>query len=58
MADANTSPALLDKKALASWRVNFDLHVLLLMKQLNVSKAVATTQAYFETLDGLKKRLG
>lgn len=49
---------LLDKKALAAWKTNADLHVLLIMKQHGVSKSVAVTQAYFEGVDGVKKRLG
>jgi hypothetical protein len=50
--------AVLDKKARAAWRTNHDLHVLLIMRQNDVSKADAGVQAYFEGLDGLKKRLG
>lgn len=61
MADnvqSQVKPALLDKKAATAWRTNHDLHVLLLMKQESVTKPVAQVQAYFEGVDGLKKRMG
>ncbi len=49
---------LLDKKALPKWKGNFDLHVLLVMRQNECSKAVAAVQAYHEGVEGLNKRLG
>lgn len=59
MADEKKpAPAMLDKKALASWKANADLHVLLIMRQNGVSKSQATVQAYHEGVDGLSKRLG
>lgn len=46
-----------DKKAGASWRQNFDLHVLLIQKQAGLAKPYALVQAYFEGVEGLNKRL-
>lgn len=59
--EAERSPrqsGVLDKKALAAWKANADLHVLLIMRQNGVAKSVAATQAYHEGVDGLTKRLG
>lgn len=53
-----TDNAVLDKKALAKWKSNNDLHVLLIMRQNGLSKAQAVVQAYHEGVDGLSKRLG
>lgn len=59
MADeVKTAPTVLtDKKALANWRTNFDLHVLMIMKQHSLTKAQAVVQAYHEGVVGLNKRL-
>lgn len=46
-----------DKKALAAWRANYDLHVLLLMKQHGLTKSQAVVQAYHEGAEHLNKRL-
>lgn len=52
------SRVVLDKKGLAAWKTNADLHVLLIMKQHpGVSKSNAVVQAYHEGVDGLGKRL-
>ena len=55
---AEPSNSLLDKKALSNWKTNHELHVLLVMKQHGVTKAVAAVQAYHEGVDGLKRRMG
>lgn len=47
--------ALLDKKALGSWKMNFDLHVLTIMRQEGCTKAVAMAQAYHEGQEGYAK---
>lgn len=46
-----------DKKTAAKWRANFDLHVLLLMKQYGLTKSQAVVQAYHEGVEHLSKRL-
>lgn len=46
------------KKAEAEAKTNHDLHVLLVMKQDNVSKSKALLTAYREDKAGLNKRLG
>jgi len=48
---------ILDKKGLAATKQNMDLHVLLIMKQENISKAQAQANAYSEGAEGLVKRL-
>lgn len=48
---------VMDKKALGAWRTNFDLHVLLVMKQEQCAKPLAMVQAYSEGVEGLAKRL-
>lgn len=57
---ADTKPELMawDKKSLAKWKANNDLHVLLIMRQDALAKAAAVVQAYFEGVEGLNKRLG
>lgn len=47
-----------DKKAIANWRLNHDLHVGLIMKTHGLTKTVASVQAYAEGVEGLTKRLG
>lgn len=47
---------ILEKKALANWKMKHDLHVLLIMTQENCTKAVAQAQAYHEGLTGLTAR--
>lgn len=49
---------ILEKKALAAWKREFDLHVMLIMKQERVSKAVALIQAYHEGVETQATRLG
>lgn len=48
--------ALLDKKALKTWRVKHDLHTMLIMEQEGVNKVTALAQAYHEGVEGLAKR--
>lgn len=52
-----SKPASLDKKALAAWKSNFDLHVLLIIRQNGLSKSQAVIQAYHEGVEGLSTRL-
>lgn len=48
-----------EKKALAKAATDFNLHVLLVMRQDGLSKAQAQARAYDEGVDGLNaKRLG
>lgn len=54
----NAPAVLTDKKALAKWRTNHDLHVLMIMNKHGLTKAQAVVQAYHEGVDGLNKRLG
>lgn len=49
---------LTDKQAIAKWRQNHDLHVLLIMRQNGLTKPQALVQAYHEGVEGLNKRLG
>ena len=58
MAEVKVHTILTDKKALANWKRNHDLHVLLVMKQHNIAKAEALVQVYHEGSEGLNKRLG
>lgn len=58
MTETKMHAFLNDAKALAKWKANFDLHVLLIMKQNDLPKAKAIVQAYHEGIDGLTKRLG
>lgn len=51
----SVSPA--EKKAAAERRNNYDLHVLLIMKQLGVPKSKALYEAYREGAVGLQQRL-
>lgn len=46
-----------DKKALASWKNNHELHLLLIQRQNGLTKAQALVQAYHEGVEGLSKRL-
>lgn len=55
---SQSGPALLAKADQKSWRQSHDLHVLLIMKQVGLSKPNALVQAYSEGLVGLNKRLG
>lgn len=57
--EVKNAPAVLtDKQAVAKWRTNHDLHVLMIMKRHDLTKAQAIVQAYHEGVDGLNKRLG
>nr|QJB21597.1 MAG: hypothetical protein [Microvirus sp.] len=56
--EVKNAPAVLtDKKALAKWRTNHDLHVLMIMNKHGLTKAQAVVQAYHEGVEGLNKRL-
>lgn len=57
MTDQNKLQVMTDKKAVANWRTNYDLHVLMIMKQHGLTKAQAIVQAYAEGVEGLNKRL-
>ena len=48
--------AVLDKKALQTWRRKHDLHVLLIMERDGLSKPNALVQAYHEGIEGLQGR--
>lgn len=48
--------ALMDKKALTTWRMKHDLHVLLVMQQESCNKVTAQAQAYHEGPEGLARR--
>lgn len=47
----------LDKKAIAKAKADHDLHVLLIIRQDEISKSKAITIAYAEGAAGLKERL-
>ena len=47
----------MDKKEMAKKQAEFQLHVLLVMRQQNVSKSVATFTAWLEGEDGVSIRL-
>lgn len=60
MAQADTRTVVskpLDKKALAKRRNDFNLHVMLIMRQDDVSKSAAVFAAYCEGDAGLRDRL-
>lgn len=49
---------IIDKKALATWKRNHELHVLLLMQRHNITKSAALVQAYAAGNEGLTELLG
>lgn len=57
MADEVKHRVMDDKKSMQNWRTNYDLHVLMIMKQHGLTKAQACVQAYAEGVEGLNKRL-
>lgn len=48
--------AILEKKALATWKNKHALHVLLIIDQEGCNKVVAEAQAYHEGVEGLAVR--
>jgi hypothetical protein len=55
---ADVALPLDDKKAFKAWKTNHELHLLLIMKQHNVTKADALVYAYYEGGSVLNQRMG